>query len=411
MHSPVRTDTMTSGTVCYDCGTTYQSTDRLRCDCGEPVWLDTDATGFDWSSLRDDEGGVWRYADLLPAEPSDDVGAGAGDTPLVRAARLDGYAGCRLHVKDEGRNPTGSFKDRGSAVGVAAADERGREYVGTVSHGNMAMSTAALAAGRGVDCVVLVPEHIPPGRLELIAQYDPTLLKVAGDYGKLYYETVALRTDPAIQFLNSDAPLRVEGQKTTVLELCEAFAPDVPDAVVLPVSSGGHASAAWKGLRELSAAGVVDEVPRLYLVQAAACDPIARAYRDGAETVTPVEAGETVAFSISNGSPPSGNRALAAVRDTGGAAVSVPEDAITEARSKLATEAGVCVEPASATTLAGVRKLTADGEIAADEDVAVVATGTGFKELGTGGGSTAAPTIDLADLEGELSAVVSNRDA
>ncbi|QLG28983.1 threonine synthase [Halorarum halophilum] len=399
---------MASGTVCYACGTTYPSTERLRCDCGEPVWIEVDPSGFDWSAVRDGEQGVWRYADLLPVEPSTDVSAGAGDTPLIRAERLDEYAGCRLHVKDEGLNPTGSFKDRGSAVGVGAAIERGRELVGTVSHGNMAMSTAAMAAGRGLDCVVLVPERIPPGRLELIAQYEPTLLKVAGDYGRLYDETVSLDTEPAIEFVNSDAPLRVEGQKTVALELCEAFAPDVPDAIVLPVSSGGHASAVWKGLRELSAAGVVDDLPRLYLVQAAACDPVARAYREGAETVTPVDPDETVAFSISNASPPSGNRALAAVRDTGGAAVSVSEAAITEAQSILATEAGLCVEPASATTLAGVRTLTDEGELAADEDVVVVTTGTGFKELGTGSEPSDARTIDLGDLETELSAIVSN---
>jgi len=195
-----------------------------------------------------------------------------------------------------------------------------------------------------------------------------------------------------------------------VLEICEAFARDpsvegkAPDAAVLPVSSGGHASAAWKGLRELRAAGLLDELPRLYLVQAAACDPIAAAYRAGDDEVGTTTAGETVAYSIANPDPPSGTRALAAARETGGAVVSVPDDDIREARRALARRAGFCVEPASATTLAGVRQLSADGEIGADDAVVAVATGTGFRETPA---ATAQPgTVELADLDGHVRSLV-----
>lgn len=389
-----------SGTtlVCYRCGATAEFPDRKRCECGEPLWFDTDdaAGDFEWSAPgpgTDARPGVWRYADLLPVGTSEGVGpvdsvgtsegvgAAAGDTPLVRAPSLDADAGPRIWLKDETENPTGSFKDRGSAVGVAWAAANDREWVGTVSHGNMAISVAANAAGTDARAVVLVPEDVSAERLAAIAQYDPDVLRIAGDYGDLYYAT--LEADSPVEFVNSDTPLRVAGQKTTALEICEAFSPEVPDAIVLPVSSGGHASATWKALRELQHAGLLaaNEVPRLYLVQAAACDPIAEAHRDGADEVTSVEAGETVAYSIANADPPSGTRALTAARETGGAVLSVPDDEILDAKAELARNAGFCVEPASATTLAGIRRLSGAGELGADESVVAVLTGTGFREL------------------------------
>ncbi|WP_435181898.1 threonine synthase [Halorussus sp. AFM4] len=413
--------------TCYRCGATAAFPDRKRCECGEPLWFDTDdaAADFSWpeqrAGPRSDAGrGVWRYADLLPVGPPGDtaegtrepepagVAAAAGDTPLVRAAGLDADAGCRLWLKDETANLTGSFKDRGSAVGAAWAAAAGREWLGTVSHGNMAVSVAANAAGLGGDgpnALVLVPDDISAERLAAIDQYDPAVLRVAGDYGRLYYETLA--ADAPVAFVNSDTPLRVAGQKTTALEICEAFERDgaasAPDAIVLPVSSGGHASAVWKALRELRAAGLLGEadLPRLYLVQAAACAPIAAAYREGADDVTAAdETAETVAYSIANPDPPSETRALAAARETGGAVLSVPDDEIRDAKASLAAEAGFCVEPASATALAGVRRLSDRGDLAADDEVVAVLTGTGFRELSAGGEPPEA--IGLDDLPERL---------
>lgn len=366
--------------VCYACGDRYPLAERKRCACGEPLWF-PEATSFDWPPDRD-EPGMWRYGDLLPVPRPSGVGSAAGGTPLIRTERLDDYAGCRVHVKEEGENPTGSFKDRGSAVGVAFAAERGRDWVGTVSHGNMAMSVAAHAAGHGLACVVLVPADISAERLRNIARYRPTTVRVDGDYGELYFDALRIGADLGIEFVNSDTPLRVAGQKTVALEIVEAFTPDVPDAIVLPVSSGGLASATWKALRELRAAGLLDDSPRIFAVQSAACDPIVRAFEAGAERVTPVEADETIAASIANANPPSGTRALAALRATGGGAVSVPDPEIREAKRRLARDAGLCVEASSAVALAGARRLAERGDIAADDELAVVATGSGFKEAG-----------------------------
>lgn len=389
---------MDERTVCYDCGHRDDAT-ASRCVCGEPLWFELRTPDADWPETSN--GSMWRYEPFLPVSDPGGPAAAVGGTSLVRTPRLDEFGGCTVFVKDETGNPTGSFKDRGSAVAVAGAVERGIDWVGTVSHGNMAISTAAHAAAAGLECVTLVPADISAARLAGISQFDPTLLRVDGDFERVHYDTVSLEEDVEIVFANADSPLRVAGQKTVAFEICEAFAPEVPDAIVLPVGSGGNASAVWKGLRELRDAGLLDAMPRLYLIQAAASDPVARAYRDGDDRVTRVESGETLAYSIAGDDPPSGTRALTAARETGGAVASVTDTEMLTATDAFATDAGRCVEPASAVTLAGVRKLSNRGEIDGDDEVVCVATGTGFRELDHV--STSEPTtIDREDLTATL---------
>ena len=350
---------------------------------------------------------MWRYDDVLPVSvsPSAATGPIPGTTPLVRADGLDEYAGCTLSLKPEGQNPTGSFKDRGTAVGVERGVRNGHDWIGTVSHGNMALSTSAYAAAAGLECAVFVPADTPAERLELIARHGARIFRVEGDYGRLYAETLALETDGG-RFVNSDTPLRVAGQKTVAYEILEQFRPSAPDAIVLPVSSGGQASGVWKALRELEAAGLLEAVPRLYLVQAAPCDPIAAAYREDRATVSAIEPGETIAVSIANSDPPSGTRALTAARDTGGAVVAVPDEATREAMDRLATTAGLSVEPSSAVALAGVRELSRTGELDADDEVVAITTGSGYKERYDVDVEARTRTIDLEAVERELAAVV-----
>ncbi|WP_224448177.1 threonine synthase [Haloprofundus salilacus] len=388
--------------TCYACGATAAAP-ATRCDCGEPLWLACKPLDFDWNAIVDAPG-MWRYAELLPFESPGGLADAAGGTPLLRLPRLDEFAGVRLHLKDEGSNPTGSFKDRGSALGVAAALASGVDAVGTVSHGNMAMSTAAYAASAGLDCVVLVPDDIPESRIDLISQYGPALLRVAGDYADLYDRSLEFGEELEIPFLNSDVPVRVEGQKTTALEIYEAFAPEIPDAVVLPVSSGGHASGVWKALEELRAAGVVDRLPRLYFAQAAACAPIAEAFAAGDESVSAVDGGETIAYSIANADPPSGTRALAAARETGGGVVAVTDEEIRAARRTIAERGGLSVESASATSLAAIRRLADDGELAADDDVVAVATGRGISESPPESDAASVDRVGIDKLRDRLAA-------
>ncbi len=380
--------------LCYACGS-RTSDAASRCDCGEPLWLALDPPS-DWPVTN--ENSIWRYREWLPVDAPAGIGAAAGGTPLVRTRRLDDLVDCRVHLKLESTNPTGTFKDRGSAVGVAATSGP----LGTVSHGNMAISVAAHAAASGRPCSVLVPDDIPVSRLRQIAEYDPRILRVTGDYGELYDATIKIGSQLGIRFLNSDTPLRVAGQKTTGLEICEAFAPDTPDAVVLPVSSGGHASGIWQAFRDLETAGLIQEPPALYLVQAAACSPIADAYQAAQDTVSAVEPAETIAYSIANPDPPSGTRALTAARETGGGVIAVDEEAIREAMTTFAEVVGVSAEPASAVTLAGLEKLTATKQIAQNDDVVLVVTGTGFRN--DAAGSVTTETIPQSELAETLKA-------
>ncbi|AZQ15482.1 pyridoxal-phosphate dependent enzyme [Halorubrum sp. PV6] len=393
--------------TCYDCGETYPFGDADRCSCGEPLWFDIDAAAVSWPDAGAKSGdattgatpdavagrrGLWRYESALPATTPVGLGAAAGGTPLLRAPAIEPSDGPRIHLKLEGTNPTGSFKDRGTAVGLSRLDGP----VGTVSHGNMALSVAAHAAADDREAVILVAEDTPDSRLAMIAQHDPHLFRVRGEYGRLYYDT--LEHDLGVAFLNSDSPLRVAGQKTVAYEICEAFRPAVPDAIVLPVSSGGQASGVWKALRELHAAGLIDAVPRIYLAQAARCDPIAQAFERGATNVDAVRGEPTAAVSINNADPPSGNRALAAARDTDGAVVSVPEEALLAETDRLAADAGISVEPSCAVATAAVRDLTAAGELAPDEDVAVILTGSGYKYGTPGDDDPEVGEIDRTDV-------------
>jgi threonine synthase len=384
--------------VCWDCGSSTDDDRRVRCDCGEPLWLDTDPDAVP-DAWPDRVESMWDVLDLLGVEtpePAAGVATAAGGTPLIRTESLD-TDGVAVHVKHEGLNPTGSFKDRGTAFGVSAALERGEDRIGTVSHGNMAESVAAHAAASRMDCTVLVPADIADERLAAIARFDPRLVRVDGDYGQLYYDALEVGREAGVRFLNSDAPWRVAGQATTALELLTQSARENddsdfsgagrpspgPDALVLPVSSGGHASGAWQAVRSLTAAGLLDSPPKLCFVQAAACAPIAEAVARGDDAVTPVEGGETIAYSIANADPPSGNRALAAARATDGAVVAVDDDAIERAGERYAS-AGLAVEPASATTLAALDPLRERGTLDDGDTVALVATGRGFGDARTG---------------------------
>ncbi|GAB7014153.1 threonine synthase [Halolamina salina] len=397
--------------VCWQCGSRTDDERRVRCDCGEPLWLDTDPESVP-DSWPDRVESMWDVLPLLGVdrpEPSAGLPTAAGGTPLLRAESLDAE-GVTVHVKHEGLNPTGSFKDRGTAFGVAAMRDRGEARIGTVSHGNMAESVAAHAAAAGMDCTVLVPADIADERLAAIARYDPRLVRVDGDYGRLYYEAIDAGREAGVRFLNSDAPWRVAGQATTALEVLAQFQREhenidsdfsgagrqspAPDALVLPVSSGGHASGAWQAVRTLTAAGLLNSAPKLCFVQAAACAPIAEAFARGDEAVTPVEGGETIAYSIANADPPSGTRALAAARATDGAVVAVDDDAIERAGERFAS-AGLAVEPASATTLAALSPLRESGVLDDGDTVALVATGRGF---GGADGEADADRVELSAL-------------
>lgn len=353
-----------------------------RCPgCGEPVEVTGEVAGArprtGASSLLE------RYGKFLPFASSDEeLTLGEGQTPLLRSRHLEALTRVdELWLKVEGLNPTGSFKDRGTVAGVLWACERGIRRVGTVSTGNMAGSVAAYAARAGLPCTVITSPDIPAAKLGPIGVHGPRLVRLAGGYGDAYGATVRLGARNGTYFINSDDPMRVEGQKTLAFEILEQLGGNGPDLVVLPVSSGGNASALLKGLDEWRAAGLAESLPRLLCVQASGCAPIALGFAAGTGRPARVERPDTIALAISNPDPPSGARLLRALRGgERGWVVSVTDRQIEAAQALLAQEEGLFVQPDAAASLAGLTRAVRTGLVQHPRRVVLVLTGHGLKD-------------------------------
>jgi threonine synthase len=286
--------------------------------------------------------------------------------------------GCEdLWLKDESRNPTGSFKDRGTAVAVAVLTAAGVESIGTVSTGNMARSVAAYAARAGLRARIWVGASTPAEKLAPIAVHGADLLRIDAPYGQIYETSMCWGEENGVVFVNSDSALRVEGQKTIAYEVAEQSAEKPVDWFLIPTSSGGNFSAIGKGFREVVELGLLERSPRLVAVQAEGCSPIASAWENGMDVPMDVGPARTVAGAISNPTPPSGARALRWAHDTGGLAVKVSDDRILAAQVEIATATGRFVQPASAAGLAGLQQLLGHGIIGPEDRVAILLTGAG----------------------------------
>jgi threonine synthase len=343
-----------------------------------------------------------RYAAFLPFTTfTPSLSMGEGGTPLVRARHVGDLVGLpRLDFKIEGLNPTGSFKDRGTIAGVERALSLGFRRVGTVSTGNMAASVAAYAARAGLPCTVLVSEDVPVEKLGAVSIHGPRLLRVAGDYGELYFESLRLGRETGTYFVNSDDPFRVEGQKTLGLELMEQCGDEPPDVVAVPCSAGGNAAAIVNGMTEWVAAGLGRQVPRLLVVQAAGCAPIASAFSRGETTPAPWPHVDTIAHAISNPSPPSGERVLRGLRGgERGWAVAVDDREIDAAQHLLAEEEGLFVQPDAAAAYAGVVAALKSKLLKPTMRVVTIMTGHGLKDPTAFDRSPAQPEcVRLEDL-------------
>jgi threonine synthase len=338
--------------------------------------------------------GMWRYLPLLPPLDADRVHRrvflGEGGTPLLRAAALEAALGCReIWLKDESRNPTGSFKDRGTATGVALLEQLGFDAVGTVSTGNMARSVAAFAARAGMRAEVWVGASTPPHKLAPVAVHGARLRRIDAPYGEIYRASMRWSERAGVPFINSDSALRVEGQKTIAFEIAEQLAGHAPDWLLIPTSSGGNLSAIAKGFEEAAAGGWMEGRCRLAAVQTSACDPIVRGWLAGADTPLEVPPAQTIAGAISNPTPPSGARALRWLRRTGGHAVAVPDHDIVAAQLRLARLTGRFVQPAAAAPLAALERLLEEGVVNTGERVVLLLTGAG--------GNAPAPAIEVGE--------------
>jgi threonine synthase len=329
--------------------------------------------------------GMWRWRPLLPVEPDSPAPPLlVGDTPLYPAPRLAADLGLgRLWVKDDGRQPTASLKDRASAMAVVKAAEREAEVITTASTGNAAAALAGLCASVGRRSVIFVPASAPPAKVAQLLAYGATVMAVDGSYDQAF--ELCLAAERRYGWYNRNTgynPYMSEGKKTVALEICEQLHWDVPDVIVVSVGDGCIIGGIHKGLRDLLALGWIDRVPRLIGVQAAGSNYLAEAWERGEDVFTkPPIAAHTVADSISAGLPRDRLKAMAAVVATGGAFVTVSDDEILAAIPDLARGSGVFAEPAAAAALSGLRRALAEGMAGPDDRVVVVSTGSGLKDV------------------------------
>ena len=307
----------------------------------------------------------------------------AGGTPLLPVPRLRERLGMpRLYLKDDTRNPSGSTKDRASALVVAKAIEYGYETVAAASTGNAATALAAAGAAAGVKTVVFVPASAPPAKLVQMATYGATLVPVAGTYDQAF--ELSLEACARFGWYNRNTalnPFTVEGKKTASLEIARALAPACPDAVVVPTGDGVIIAGIAKGFADLVRCGLLPKAPRLVAVQPERSGAIARALRSGAAEITPEPDAGSVADSLTVAAPRNAVMALSDVRASGGGGVLVSEDGILDAIPRLAAATAVFAEPAAAIALAGLESALAEGLVARDETVVLLVTGTGLKDV------------------------------
>jgi threonine synthase len=330
---------------------------------------------------------VWRYRNFMPiSDTTKVVSLNEGGTGLHLCQRLAKHLGLRqLYVKNEGENPTGSFKDRGMTVGVTKAVELGVQSVICASTGNTSASLAAYAAKAGLQCAVLIPSgKIAYGKLSQAMIYGAKVIQVRGNFDQALDVVLKLsEKHRSIYLLNSINPFRIEGQKSLGYEICDQLNQEAPDRVVVPVGNAGNISAIWKGFTEFHELGVVETLPKMTGIQAAGSAPIAKAIKTGSDTIVPVSAPETVATAIRIGAPVSWKKALNAIRESDGTAETVTDEEILSAQKMLARVEGLFVEPASASSIAGLIKLVESGVIDRDERVVCVTTGHGLKDPDT----------------------------
>ena len=350
---------------CSGCGKTFPNNRLLlHCaECGEPLDTPVIKEGKIKPAERPGQGVLERYSDFFPfLDLADDPGLGEGMTPLVRDDALAAEAGvAALFLKNETVNPTWSFKDRGTATGVIQAKNLGYDKIGTVSTGNMAVSVAAYGSRANMKTLVLVSSAMAPEKVNPIAIYGSCLVKVEGDYSKMYDVSLELGEKLGIAFINSDATMRVAGYKTMAYEICEQCGFDAPDYVIIPTSAGGQIRGVFQGFLDFYHCGYIDRLPAMIAAQAAGCAPIATAFEKGESRISRFMNSHTVAHAIENPFPPSGNGVLRMLKQCGGFAATGADPQILAAQRRLG-KAGLFVQPDSALTVAVVKKLVDSGQ-------------------------------------------------
>jgi len=399
-----------TGLICRECGTTYPSEARYACDfCFGPLEVDYDLAAargqVTHASIAAGPASIWRYGALLPDPGDEPIDLGVGWTPLRRATRLAEVLGVReLWLKDDTRNPTGSFKDRVVSVALSSARRLGFTTAACASTGNLATSVAAHAAAIGWKSVTIIPSDLERSKIAMTAIFGGTVLGVEGNYddvNRLCVELVAEHPDWAFANVNV-RPYYAEGSKTLAFEVAEQLGWRLPDQVVVPVASGSQFTKIAKGFRQLVALDLVEgELPVLFGAQAQGCSPIATAFAAGADVVTP-QRPHTIARSLAIGNPADGPYVLDELRRGGGDCGAVGDDEILECIALLAETEGIFAETAGGVTIASLRQLLGRGTIDPERSIVAIISGHGLKTLDAIAdiaqvSATIAPSLEAAE--------------
>ncbi len=393
---------------CIECGDSFEKEGiRYLCpSCGGnlEVIYDYAAAGEEWHRYelkKSNELSIWRYAPLLPVEPISFGGLNVGWTPLIESDRLRELLGMpNLSLKDDTQNPTASLKDRATAIGLARSKENKVEIITCASTGNAASSLSGLGASIGATVKIFVPENVPKTKLAQILLYGAEVFKIKGGYDDAF--DLCIKATEEFGWYNRNSgfnPYLSEGKKTVAFEICEQLMWNPPDAIIVPVGDGCIISGVHKGLKDLIEIGVISEMPRLIALQADGANSIVKAFESGNEIGT--APGNTIADGIAVGKPRDGVKALRAVKETSGYALSVSDEEILEAVRTLAKTAGVFVEPSAAATLAGLYKLLSLSVLSDNDRVVLLLTGHGLKAPEAAIGNLNATMIepDISKLE------------
>ena len=333
-------------------------------------------------SIQAGPNSIWRYRSFLPVESENPIDVGTGMTPLVKSHRLARRLGLKnLYIKNDAVNmPTLSFKDRVVSVALTRAKELGFTTVSCASTGNLANSTAAIAAHAGLDCCVFIPSDLEAGKILGTLIYNPTVMAVKGNYDQVNRLCSEVGNTYGWGFVNINLrPYYSEGSKTLGFEVAEQLGWKLPDHIVAPLASGSLFTKIYKGFQEFIKVGLVaDKAVRFSGAQAEGCSPIAQAFKEGRDFVAPVKP-NTIAKSIAIGNPADGVYALDIARKTGGNIESVTDAEIIEGIKLLAETEGIFTETAGGTTIAVLKKLVEAGKIDPEETTVVYITGNGLK--------------------------------
>jgi threonine synthase len=396
--STAKTESRVAILRCIGCGSQHETASQeFRCpNCHDlleivyPDWTNLRSLELKrlWNGRRSssqpiDESGVWRFRELLPPMPDfyNPITLREGNTPLYELSSCARIAGVdHLYAKHQGMNPTGSFKDTGMTVAASFARQSGFRWVACASTGNTSASMAAYAARGGMRSLVLIPEgQISWGKLSQSLDYGALTCQLRTDFDgcmRILNEIVKRRP---IYLLNSVNPYRLEGQKTAAIELLEQFNWQIPDHVIVPGGNLGNSSALGKAFRELQELGLITRLPKLSIIQAEGANPLVRSMREhGGKKLVPVQA-ETMATAIRIGNPASWKKALRVLEQTGGTVEQVSEAEIALAKAEIGAD-GIGCEPASAVTLAGLKKLLKRDFVKPSEIIVLVLTGHMLKD-------------------------------